>query len=74
MAPCATCTARGSTFSLREPGINNPAWEAFDATGGLIEKSADLFACPVCGTRYTRSVQLASMFHDYDEYYFNRVS
>ncbi len=73
MAECETCRRRGSTFELREPHINSPDFANFDSSGGLERRGDDIYECAVCGCRYARRVEEASMFHDYDEYYFTRV-
>jgi hypothetical protein len=72
MADCELCRGRGAGFSLREPFIGTEAWERFDPKGGYVARPDGRFECPTCGALWRRRVTGASMFHDYDEYDFER--
>ena len=65
---CEACRARGARTDLREPHHDL----SFDPTMGLVLLPDGLFACGTCTMRYSRTCEEASMFHDYDEYYFEK--
>lgn len=70
MAVCARCDYFGRQFNVREPYDDTD----FDATMGLTPRDDGTFDCPTCGTRYERTVQEATMFHDYREYRYTRIA
>ncbi len=65
---CAACASRERVTSLRNNFIG-----PCDTTLGLRHVEGDLYACPACDVRYRREVEEATMFHDYDMYYFTRL-
>ena len=65
---CAACAPRERVTSLRNNFIG-----PCDTTLGLVLVEGQLYACPACDLRYRREVEEATMFHDYDMYYFTRM-
>ena len=66
--PCSSCAARGRVWHVRDSFVSDR-----DTTLGLDRIDENLFACPTCGLRFSRRVEWATMFHDYDEYYYTRL-
>jgi hypothetical protein len=66
--PCATCSARDRLTEVRD-NFMGPV----DTTLGLTPIGNELYACPECGLRYRRTLDLATRFHDYDQYLFSKL-
>jgi hypothetical protein len=73
MTKCG-CERLGSSFSLRQPDAVTEAFLTFDSSNGFTQLPDGTFRCPECGAHWSRTVEEASMFHDYDEYYFTRIT
>ena len=67
--PCSACASRTATTHVRDRSGD------VDTTLGLVAvgTSTALLVCPACGLRYRLRHEPWSWFHDYDDYWFDKL-
>jgi hypothetical protein len=67
--PCSACSLRTATTHVRDRSGD------VDTTLGLVAvgTATDQFVCPTCGLRYRLRHEPWSWFHDYDDYWYDKL-